>query len=417
MARRSICLLVCLVLLFSASGCASILEGDYLSVQPHQDVPDSSPNSDQIPEVGTYLTLKAAIEALVLEGKEYGIIRLADFTTDEIEAMSMACWEVKSTSPFGAYAVDHITHDYTKILNYYDMEVFISYRRSQSQIDSLLSLSTPSLVRATLRSAMRSSEDYLAISVSDSGIDEDFIAQYVQEYYYDNPAYILACPGLLLETYPDTGVKRILEVELQYPYMPEEMNRRIILLNQEGRLLLTGILRENDAGYALDICRALAERTDFVAMPQNEGYPDRTRSVFTAYGAMMDQNANPEGYAMAYKLLCDLAGIECRVVLGRLNGTEHAWNIICLDGDWYHVDPSMCDEMGFGENFLRTDAQMWNQYWWDSESYPACTGSLNYYVLTGETPVLPETETETEDPEETPPEESEEIPEISEEGA
>ena len=216
-------LLLGLVMLLSAGGCGNLLENDYLAVQPHREQASPLPGEEEIPEVSTYLALKDAVLDLVLDGEIYGLIRLSDFTTDEMEAMSTACWEVKSSTPYGAWAVDHITYEYTEILGYYDMEVYISYRRYQSQIDSLLALSTPSQVRAALRSAVRNYSAYLAISVSDSSIDEDFIRNYVEEYYYSNPMYMLSCPEMELHTYPDSGVKRILEAFIQYPYPAEEM--------------------------------------------------------------------------------------------------------------------------------------------------------------------------------------------------
>lgn len=410
MAKRCL-LLLCLLgfLLCLLCGCStSAFADDYLVVQEHREPEPNSAAETDIPEVGTYLTLKAAILDLVLEGADHGVIRLSDFTTDEIEAMSMACWEVKSTTPYGAYAVDHISYDYTEILGYYDMDVYISYRRYQSQIDSLLALSTPSQVRAALRSALRSYNGYIAISVSDSSIDEDFIQNYVETYYYANPMYMLSCPRLELYSYPGTGVKRILEAFVQYPYSPDEMSNRIIVLNQESRELLNGILRTEDATYALDICRTLTDRCSYVPEDTAQHRQDKTKPAYTAYGAILDGQANSEGYAMAYKLLCDIAGIECQVILGRLDGADHAWNIIKLGEDYYHVDPAACALEGYDAAFLRSDEQMWSRYWWDTENIPACNGSLRYWQFVGQPePGAPETTT----PEETPP--AEETPQPS----
>ena len=54
----------------------------------------------------------------------------------------------------------------------------------------------------------------------------------------------------------------------------------------------------------------------------------------------MSGRADSEGMALAYKALCDTIGIECTVVEGRLDRTEHYWNIVTLEGDSYHVDTS-----------------------------------------------------------------------------
>ncbi len=48
------------------------------------------------------------------------------------------------------------------------------------------------------------------------------------------------------------------------------------------------------------------------------------------------------GYARAFSLLMSRAGVECRVVIGKLITEEEvydqAWNQICLDGEFYNVD-------------------------------------------------------------------------------
>lgn len=68
----------------------------------------------------------------------------------------------------------------------------------------------------------------------------------------------------------------------------------------------------------------------------------------TAYGALVNGEAVCEGYAKAYKLLLNAMGIECDVVIN----SEHAWNVVCLDGEWYMVDVTNDDTNGNMEYFL-----------------------------------------------------------------
>lgn len=56
-----------------------------------------------------------------------------------------------------------------------------------------------------------------------------------------------------------------------------------------------------------------------------------------------------DGYARAYKILMDKAGIPTDYVMGynRTTGVlEHAWNLVNLDGTWYHVDVTNDDNNG-----------------------------------------------------------------------
>jgi transglutaminase/protease-like cytokinesis protein 3 len=85
-----------------------------------------------------------------------------------------------------------------------------------------------------------------------------------------------------------------------------------------------------------------------------------------------------EGYAMAYKALCDELGLECYVVQGTYNARPHAWNIVGIDGSYYHVDVAMCDVNGMSTAFLKKDSDMKKKYTWDASKYKVCDGPLTY---------------------------------------
>ena len=91
----------------------------------------------------------------------------------------------------------------------------------------------------------------------------------------------------------------------------------------------------------------------------------------TAYEALVNKQSVCAGYARAYKLLCDLAGIECFCVYGNAGGGlggggAHQWNVIKLDdGKWYEVDVTFDDGLTQGGNICReffclTTAEMSN---------------------------------------------------------
>lgn len=75
-------------------------------------------------------------------------------------------------------------------------------------------------------------------------------------------------------------------------------------------------------------------------------YSERLNAAGEAHspvGALINRECVCEGYARAYKFLCDKAKIPCIVVSGTavgMNGTPegHAWNMIGLDTGYYHVD-------------------------------------------------------------------------------
>ena len=88
----------------------------------------------------------------------------------------------------------------------------------------------------------------------------------------------------------------------------------------------------------------------------------------TAYGALVNKKAVCEGYAKAYKLLMDAMGIPCDVVINE----DHAWNVVCLEGNWYLVDVTNDDTNGNGMKFfllgmdvLTTDEQFVDIFGYD----------------------------------------------------
>lgn len=70
-----------------------------------------------------------------------------------------------------------------------------------------------------------------------------------------------------------------------------------------------------------------------------------TDDDFTVYGALVKGIAVCEGYARAFQMLMDIAGIDCIMVTGTVGDDQvsHAWNMVKLEDDWYHIDVTFDD--------------------------------------------------------------------------
>lgn len=64
---------------------------------------------------------------------------------------------------------------------------------------------------------------------------------------------------------------------------------------------------------------------------------------YTAYGALVKGKAVCDGYSRAMQLLCGKAGVQCRLVNGSAKGAAHIWNLVRIDGKWYHFDATWMD--------------------------------------------------------------------------
>ncbi len=62
---------------------------------------------------------------------------------------------------------------------------------------------------------------------------------------------------------------------------------------------------------------------------------------FTAYSVFVRNEGVCQGYSYAFKYLMDYVGIECYCVSS--STLNHGWNIIKLDGEYYHVDVTTDD--------------------------------------------------------------------------
>ncbi len=112
---------------------------------------------------------------------------------------------------------------------------------------------------------------------------------------------------------------------------------------------------------------------------------------FSVVGALVDGCCVCEGYAKAYKLLCDRLGIASLVVLGeavRPDGKKesHAWNITRINGVTAHTDACWDAQFGLSsyDYFNLCDADMAADHYFDHTVYPGCDPNIiNYFYKNG----------------------------------
>ena len=64
----------------------------------------------------------------------------------------------------------------------------------------------------------------------------------------------------------------------------------------------------------------------------------------TPYGVLIEHKAVCGGYASTFHLGLCMMGIENRLITGSTTEGLHAWNQVCLDGEWYQVDVTWGDK-------------------------------------------------------------------------
>lgn len=111
----------------------------------------------------------------------------------------------------------------------------------------------------------------------------------------------------------------------------------------------------------------------------------------TAYGCLVQNEANCEGYAKAFDLLASRMGLESILVTGTTDtGENHAWNQVKVDGKWYNIDVTWDETDVEGDlrrmYFLCDDDFFDKTHFPDSEyveTFDCGDSKENYYVKNG----------------------------------
>ncbi len=110
-----------------------------------------------------------------------------------------------------------------------------------------------------------------------------------------------------------------------------------------------------------------------VETAENESSVDGSSAPFTAYGALIDGKAVCAGYARAFVLLCQAAGLDAIYVAD--DSMNHGWNAVRVDGQTYFIDCTFDDpvpdqgEYVSDDYFMLTTEQLQSTHVWDAEFY------------------------------------------------
>lgn len=117
------------------------------------------------------------------------------------------------------------------------------------------------------------------------------------------------------------------QIESKVNEIIDEMNKHNCKSDYEKAIFLHDYIYKHcefDMGRALDF---FANTNRF----RSEGCHDES-------GCLLNNRAVCSGISQAYALLLNRTGIECKYINGYSYGMYHAWNIVKINGRWYHVD-------------------------------------------------------------------------------
>ncbi len=351
---------VCLAASLLLSGCASLLNRQYVEVTAHNAAPMAEGDLSTL-RAESYQELVNALLYLVTSGAEEGTIRLYLKSEDVAQNLEDACLEVDQEDPLGAYAVDNIRYSVSPLVTYQEVKVEITYRRSREQVASITSATGATAIRNALEKALQEFSGELAIRISYFDRDEAYIRWLCREAFCANPETSVDMPELTVSIYPDSGRQRIVEVLLAYHQEREELESRVERLGNRARDLEENRRLAEYAGdeQLLEIARTVLAQGGW--KPQGGS---------TAYHALMERGADSQGLALAVALLCQDLELPCQVAIGTQNGELHCWNVVQTESGWMHLDLTRSLDQ---ETIFLSDAQMTETGCvWNTDTLPRC---------------------------------------------
>lgn len=158
-----------------------------------------------------------------------------------------------------------------------------------------------------------------------------------------------------IDAYPAVTVRTLYELELLpcgvKPTFADPDGDAAVVYARAREILRTIVDNSmNDYQKVAAIYRYLAATVTYDDVAYAASHAAKYRA-FTCYGALMDHRAVCDGYASAFRLLCQIEGIVCEEYVGRNDPDDpssgHAWNKYTIDGmtfacdvTWARVDDS-----------------------------------------------------------------------------
>ena len=372
MGKKHLALVMAAVVVFSLCGCSGWFNKEYLSVKDYvPPVQENYSSKDKI-SVRNFTGLRQALLRFAYAGESEGrIVFDASYDGDPLEDLASACWQVRTQDALCAYCVENIAYELTKIVTTNEATVYYSYSNFCESADNIVHLPYSYGVESTLLETLENRDRKLVVLVASSSYTAEDIEGLLTRVYRENPTLVPREPRASVNMYSGTGSQRLYEISINYGLTSEELEQRIAALRAVDAFSGMDMESLSNGQRALAACQYLMQHCQLSAAATDN----------TAYSALVNHTANSEGLAFAYVDLCRQLKLECSIVYGQYQWQDRCWNIVKIDGSYYHVDVFEAINSGLESSFMVNDENFWGNHRWDVASYPKCTGEQHYSDL------------------------------------
>ena len=347
---KKLLIVLCLLLVPVLTGC-SVFDGSYVSVTPHELSPDTPGNP--VVSVSEFSELYEAMEDMIHDGSTSGVIVVSGYPQSQVEPDAhRAIAQICLNDPVAAYGVGEITFELGKSGGQPAIALTVDYTHDRTELRKLKKVDTMEQGLKIITAALDQCQGRVVYRVKKyTPVD---LEQAVYDYATENPNLIMEQPQVTVNLYPQTGEDRVVELKFRYQTGRDSLRT---LQSQVQPVFTSAALYVSGDASALQkysqLYSFLMERFDY----------QLSTSITPAYSLLCHGVGDSRAFATVYSAMCRQAGLSCQTVTGTCQGESRWWNLICVEGVYYHVD-LLADSF-----LLRTDAEM-TGYVWDYSAYP-----------------------------------------------
>ncbi len=347
-------ILVLCTLLLSACGLfdsSYAVESDYaLPAGKENDTGDSL-------NVSNLIELREAVRSVVARGGgNQSILFNTQYAGTPAEDLASAIWQVRTEDALCAYCVENISYELSQIVSYTEAKITVTYSPRALSVEEIVSMPYATPLNDTLSEAIALGKNRIAVLINRSTISTEDMQTRISEVYRRHPGLAPQEPESTVTMFSGSGTQRLYEIVFSTGMSQDEFNARKAKLDE-----IKLAMPEDASEYQCVLAAAeyLKDRYD----------PDAPDTV---YDALVIGRSGSEGVALAFVELCSRLNLDCRVVYGQRDWQDYCWNIVRIDGNYYHADLCVAPEIGF----LKSDTSFWGSYRWTTSAYPKCSSEL-----------------------------------------
>ena len=357
------CLAACLLL----GGCASMFDGDYVSTMPHQEQGGLAEGVNA--QIKNYDELLTALIAMAERGSKTGVIYVPNYDPEQVGTdMERAAKTALIRSPIAAYAVEDITWELGTNSGQRAVAVSITYFHERPEIQKIRRVTDMSEAVQLLYKELDDSSTGVVMYIEDYE-KVDFV-ELIEKYAFDNPQSVMETPQVSAGVYPKNGDARVVELKFTYQNTREDLRlfkSQVSTLYASSKYLINRDSPDKEK---------FSQLYSYLMDRGFGGYTIET-SITPAYSLLWHGAGDSKAFATLYAAICRLSELECQVITGTRNGEPWYWNLVLIDGEYYHVDLLRSHE----ENGFRSMVQgEMTGYVWNYSAYPATPKEMDPQV-------------------------------------